>query len=448
LTIGSSSGAARNRRGADGGAGAASIRTGGSGLSISATVLPADAADKTITWSTNSDLVSLNRTTGSEVTVTAQNTTDDAQYVPITAKASNGFYVPAHVYVEPKFIDPPAVTQAPKLEPPADGKVHVDYALDLGSREDQSVISWYACDDAEGTNARKIAVSRGNQPLTTYTLTRGDVGKFLRASVEPKHHISEPGPAVVATAAAPITPADVPSTTVSPNFRNFVETPSDDVIDGRWIVQGPWSIVAGDNLTNGYGIRALGRGAPRFAGGGFGLPPTADAPNPATRPDPLASSLVYFRDGDVGDMLVDLIMTPDKTEGTVFAIPGAPDGTGPGHEHGDIFIKYDPRTATGYSLRYWRTTQSAAACTYQFYRIENGVASPLDDHRVQSGVFKRNTLLTLKTVGPTISVDAHDTVDNQTLSMEGTIIPNHFGGAGVWSTGASTTYSQINISYP
>lgn len=128
--------------------------------------------------------------------------------------------------------------------------------------------------------------------------------------------------------------------------------------------------------------------------------------------------------------------------------PGAPDGNGPGREHGDIFIKYDPRTATGYSLRYWRTTKSASACTYQFYRIEHGIASPLDDNQIQSGVFKRNTLLTLKTVGSKISVAAHNTVDDQSLAMEGTITPNRFGGAGVSSTGASTTYSQFRISYP
>jgi hypothetical protein len=39
-------------------------------------------------------------------------------------------------------------------------------------------------------------------------------------------------------------------------------------------------------------------------------------------------------------------------------------------------------------------------------------------------------------------------MDDKTLAMEAAIIPNHFGGAGVWSTGASTTYSLIKISYP
>jgi hypothetical protein len=147
-------------------------------------------------------------------------------------------------------------------------------------------------------------------------------------------------------------------------------------------------------------------------------------------------------------MQIDLVMTPDKTAGTVFAVPGSPDDTGAHSGHGDIFIKYDPRTKTGYSLRYWRTTQSAAACMYQFYKIENGVGAPLNDRRILSGVFKRNTFLTLKVAGSTISVDAHNTADGQTLAMEGTIVPNGYSGAGVWSTGAATIYDLVRISYP
>jgi hypothetical protein len=403
------------------------IRTGGPGVTLNASVLPSDAADKTITWSTKSDLVTLSRTTGPDVLVTGKNTTEDAQYVPINATAADGFFVTAYVYVEPKFIDPPAVTAAPRLNPPADGKVAVDYTLDLRGRADQSLITWFTCDDASGANPKKVAVSRGNQPLRAYTLMPGDVGKFLRVSVEPKHAICDPGPAVYANASAPIAAVDIASSAVSPNFRNFVESPSPAPTPGRWTVVGNWMVLAGDNFTNGYGIRA-GTGVRGNRGDG--------------------SALFYFKDGDTADMQVDLVITPDKTEGTVFAVPGGPEDSGSRNSHGDIFIKYDPLTKTGYSLRYWRTTQSAAACMYQFYKIENGVGSPLNDQQVQSGVFKRNTLLTLKATGSTISVQAHNTIDDQTLDMQGTIIPNHFSGAGVSASGAANIYSQLRVSYP
>lgn len=406
---------------------ASTIRTGGPGVAIRASVAPASAADKTITWSTKSDLVSLSRLTGPEVMVSATNTTDSAQYVPINATASNGFYVTAYIYVEPKFIDPPAITSAVKLNPPSDGKITVDYTLGLGGRADQSLITWFACDDATGAKPKEIAVSRGDEPLRAYTLMPGDVGKFLRVSVQPKFAISEPGPAVYAMANTPITAANVPSATVSPDFRNFVETASDAPQAGRWTVLGAWSVIARDDLVNGYGIRAGTTARDSRAAG---------------------NSLFYFKNGDTGDMQVDLVITPDKTEGTVFAISGSPSDTGLRNYHGDIYIKYDLATNTGYSLRYWRTTRSAAACTYQFYKIENGVGSPLSDTQVLSGVFKRNTLLTLKVTGSTISAEAHNTLDDQTLSLQAPITPNKFSGAGVSATGAANIYSQIRISYP
>ncbi len=406
------------------------VRTGGPGVAIGATVAPSNAADKTITWSTQSNLIALSRTTGPDVVVTGRNTTEESQYVPITARASNGFYVSAYVLVEPKFIDPPAVTAAPKINPPAAGKVSVAYGLDLRGREDQSLISWYTCDDAAGANPVKVAVSRGNQPLKTYTLMAGDVGRFLRVGVEPKHHISEPGPAVYATSATAVAASDISESIVSPDFRNFVETATETPINGRWTVLGSWSIVAGDNLTNGYGIRA---GAAR------GLPAAGDVAS--------ASSLFYCKEGETGDMQVDLFMTPDKTEGTVFAVPGSPDDNGVRNFHGDFFIKYDPRTKSGYSLRYWRTTHSAAACMYQFYKIANGVGTPLNDKQVQSGVFKQSTSLTLKVTGSTISATARNTVDDQSLAMEAIITPNRFGGAGVSATKVATIYSEMKISY-
>ncbi|HVX83398.1 MAG TPA: pectinesterase family protein [Phycisphaerae bacterium] len=404
------------------------IRTGGPGVTIGAAVVPGDVADKSIRWSTDSELVSLSATTGAEVVVTARNGTEKSQYVPIVAKASNGFYVTAYVYVQPKLIAAPVLTSGPKIGAPAAGKVAVEYGIDLGGREDESEITWYACDDAAGANPVKVAVSRGDVPLKSYTLMPGDVGKFLRVSVEPKHAMSEAGPAVHAMAGAAVRAADVPSTTVSANFRNFVETPTGALVNGRWNVVGNWSVVEGETLANGYGIRAAaatGRGA-------------------AAGP----SALFYMKEGEAGDMQVDLEIRPEKTEGTVFNVPGSPSETGSRNSHGDIYIKYDPRTKNGYSLRYWRTTQSAAACVYQFYKIENGVGSPLNDQQVLSGVFKQNTLLTLKVSGKAISVRAHNTFDGQTLEMEGTIAPNRFSGAGVSATGAVTTYSAMKVSYP
>ena len=396
-----------------------SIRTGGPGATIGATVTPA-RADQTITWSAGSDLISLSRTTGPTVVVTGRNTTSSAEWVAVRATAANGIYVTAYVYVEPKYTDPPAVTAGPTIHPTADGMAAVDYTLDLRGREDQSLVSWYLCDDASGTNPRKIAVSRGNQPLKTLPLTPGYVGKYLKVTVQPKHNISDPGSEVQAVSAKPVAAADVRSTAVSPDFRNFVPDTNDTYMSGLWTVLGTWAVVPGDNFVHGYGIR------------------------PSTR-----AYLLYQQDTDCGDMQVDLVMASEKA-GQGFSVPGSPAESGPRNLHADVYIKYDPRTRNGYALRFWRTIRSADKCLFQLYKIENGTGSPLNDRQELSGVFKTTTHLTLKVTGTTLAVSASNDVDQETLALEGTIVPNRFGGAGVFwpGGGSSTIYSQIEISYP
>lgn len=398
--------------------GSPSIRTGERGATIGATVTPT-RADQTITWSTKSDLISLSQTTGSKVVVTGRNTTSQAEWVAVKATATNGFYVTAYVYVEPKYIDPPSVVTGPTLNPSADGMATVDYTLKLDGREDQSLVTWYICDDAAGSNARKIAVSRGNQPLKTLPLTSGYVGKYLKVTVQPKHNISDPGPEVQTVSANPIAATDIRSTTVSPNFRNFVSETNDTYVSGLWTVLGTWAVLPGDRYVNGYGIRPSNPGY-----------------------------LLYQQDADRGDMQVDLVMASEK-DGQGFSVPGSPADSGDRNLHADIYIKYDPRTTNGYALRFWRTTQSANKCMFQLYKIENGAGSPLNDRQVLSGVFKTTTHMTLKVSGTTLAVSASNDVDKETLSLEGTIAPNHFAGAGVyWPRGSSTIYSRIEISYP
>ena len=254
------------------------VRTGSTSGAISVNPLPSRTKDAPITWSTASDLVTLSPT-GNKVTISGNNKTNRAEYVAVQAKAANGFFVTVPVNVEPAFIDPPKFTSNPVVGTPLAGKVAVHYALDLGGREDQSVITWYQCDDSACANPRKVAVSRGNLPLRSYTLAAGDVGKVLRVSIQPKHNISDPGPEVVAVAAKPITSANIVSTTVNPNFRNFVETASTEFVNGDWTVIGTWTPVTGDTLVNGYGLRVSGLlGAPPNRG--FGAPPPPPPPDP------------------------------------------------------------------------------------------------------------------------------------------------------------------------
>jgi hypothetical protein len=398
------------------------IRTGAAGVTIGASVTPSRASDATISWSTQSDLVSLNRTTGPDVVVTARNTTSQAQWVPITAAVPSGFRVTAYVFAEPKYILPPAVTSAPKIGAPANGVVRVTYALALGGHQDQSPISWSLCDDAACAKSREVAVSRGNVPLKTLPLMRGFAGKFLRAVVQPKIEISEPGEPVYAISAAAIPASAISASTVSLKPANLSLTPTPgQPASGLWTVTGPWTVVSAPELVDGYGVHS-GNGP---------------------------ASLLYHDDAEHGDMRIDLVMTPDKREGQGFSVPGSPSETGPRNLHSDVYIKYDPATRNGYALRYWRTTQSASKCMFQLYKIVDGVGSPIDSQQVLSGVFKSNVTMTVKITGPKFVVDAANSEHDDTLHLESTIAPNRLSGGGVfWPGGSANTYSRIDISYP
>lgn len=404
----------------------ATIRTGGPGATIGATVTPDRAASGDIVWSTQSDLVALNgktlsKATGPSVVVTARNTTSQPQWVPITATTPNGFHVIAYVYSEPTYINPPAMTLAPQVAAPRNGSVSVTYALALGQREDQSLVSWSICDDSICSKARSVAVSRGDQPLKTLTLMPGFARKFVKVAVQPKVEISEAGPPVYAISAAPIAESEIAAAVVSLNFRSLVTDPDESYVGGLWTILGPWTVAAEDELVNGYGARS-GNGP---------------------------ASLLYQEDLERGDMQVDIVMTPDKTAGQGFSIPGSPSENGPRNLHSDVYIKYDPRTKNGYAMRFWRTTLSSSKCMFQLYKIANGIGSPIDDRQVLSGVLKPNTKMTLRIVGDKFTADASNTENDETLHLEGVITPNRFGGAGVfWPGGSANAYSRIDISYP
>ena len=124
-------------------------------MAVTATVLPQRAKDTPVTWSAASDLVTLSSTSGNTVTISGNNKSDRPEYVTVKAMAANGFYATVHVFVEPRFLAAPLFTKKPVIEPPANGTVRVDYALDLGGRQDQSLITWYECADAQCTARRK-----------------------------------------------------------------------------------------------------------------------------------------------------------------------------------------------------------------------------------------------------------------------------------------------------
>lgn len=397
------------------------IRTGKTKATIGAVVTPIYAKNTTVRWSTPSHLISLNRTIGPMVVITGRNQTEHAKWVPVRATASNGLFATAWVYVKPSYVNPPKIIAGPTLSQPKNGRINLNYRLNLKKgREDQSIATWSVCDNASGANPRVVAVSRGKKPLRSLTLTPGYVGKYIKVKLTPRNQRSKPGASVSVISKAPVPRSSVNLIRVSPNFRNFVVTPNHTFTNYMWTVSKNWEIEHGEGLENGYGIHSTG-----------------------------PASLFYQRDNETGNMQVNLMFRPDKTAGQVFSVPGSPADHGVNNLHADIYIKYNPRTGNGYSLRFWRTTKSAVKCMFQFYKIKNGVGIPLNKKQVLSGVFKRDTHLILKVTGDSITVNANNTKDHNTLHMQAKILPNRYGGAGMsWPRGSSAICSRFAISWP
>ena len=413
---------------------AQTIYAGGPALPLHAVVFPARAQGDSIVWSTNSHAVSLDKTIGRSVLVSAQNNTDRAEQATVRATASNGFYTTLEIEVEPRRLTPPKFTKAPEMLAFAEGKARVSYALDLAGHQDRSRITWYLCDDARCAARRKVAVSRGDQPLREYALGIGAIGRYVEAEIQSRDDRSDDGAMIAAISAKPVAAGNVASRTVSPEFRDFVETSNDQYVSGIWTILGTWQPVTdadlifwksptGDDLVHGYGIRAATQGG----------------------------SLLYQSDQPAGDMEVKVVMSPEKILGEGLSSPGTGEDRAD-LQRGDIFIKYDPRSRTGYSLRFWHPIESQHECMFQLFRIDGGKGMPISDKQL-TGVFKPQTTFMLSIRGSTFTARAANDQDGDRLALRTTVVPNQFGGSGTyWSgtvrPGNSNVISQFEISYP
>lgn len=376
------------------------LRTGDAPAEIAAKVLPTGST-ASIRWSTASPFVRLSGATGDRITVTAANTTDRVQVVPIRVSADNGLYATAYVTVDPALIAAPVLRGDPTLKI-SNAEAHVAYALTLPpGRVDQSRVSWFVCGDASCADAERVAVSRAGKPLKTLPLTEAMSGRHLMATVEPAHDLSTPGPSVRAVSNAP---AAAPHSGRNPavlNLSSVPDTTSPDRWDGDWSLRGAWIPEAPMDGEPRWGLRV------------------------GTEP----STLLYTGRKTAGDMDITLTFDTDKLEGQGFGMPGS--SADSATLRSDIFFKYDPETRTGYALRMWRTTQASNATMFQVFRITEGRGEPISTQQL-TGVLKPTTTIRITVRGRQVSIAGSNTVDRETLSLSAEIEPNRFSGAGLY----------------
>lgn len=423
------------------------IRTGQTTATLTCSVTPATyASSRTLgRWqfaASNPDIVQITPGANNSITVAGANKSTAPVDVVIVAKNELGLEAAMKLTVEPAFVDPPKFSRDPAITPPTEGRVTLGYQLDLGSdlRTDESLITWFRCTDGQGANPLKVAVSRRDKPEIAYTLSDGDVGYYLMATIRPKHNVSEAGPLVTVYSRTAVAKEDVKIQKIDTDFQNFPAEPQPKILPGNWTLDGYVAPDAARGNAQRYQVNPNSwTYGPGQAGSinYFGLYQTARG-----------ARLFYTpADGKYDAMTVRAKFAPNKSTGQGFGSAT--------EQFLDVYIKYDLATNTGYGLRIQRLTTeeinaigyngsgAVAGCAFFLTKFTNGAMTPVSKKVMSSAFvsectvdlsFKSGRLLAKVTSDDEVrSGDAFDY--SREVQFDEPVEPNTFGGTGMLFTG-------------
>ncbi len=408
-----------------------SLRPEDGPATLSANTFPVGATAD-IRWSATSNAIQLEPVGPSTVRITTRYEGEASTAVPVTATAGNGIENHRVLTLHPAELSAPMFIRAPALSIREDGKVEVDYELDLafagGTRPDRSRVTWYRLAQADESGPIPVAVTRGDKPLRHYSLTQSDVGHHLMARVAPAHNRSEPGEAQSALTARAIRIEDVPEAAREQVTLNVEQSPvarQPERLPHTWTrdTHYPadqsvnWEARPVDAWRYGSGING--------AEGRRGL-----------MPDAQGARLLYTLNQHSGGMQVELSLATEKTAAQGF---GSPNG-----QYLEVYIKYDTRTRTGYALRIERTTKYAFATDFTLYRYEQGLGTPISES-ISATAFNPNTRIVLNVEGEQLSAVIRSDYPQSSeqkeaglpteVTLQASITPEPVGGFGLQHTG-------------
>ena len=370
--------------------------------------------------------VKLSTTEGNEITVTPLNEDDEAVKFMLLASTDDGHEAAVELTVKPDLLPAPELEEQPVMHL-GYGMAHVHAHLDLGTRANHSLITWYRATKRDASDAIPVAVSRHNHPMDHYTLTKEDVGYYLVAGIAPKHVRSVVGEEVRVLSAKRVKMSDVtPSNRYETDFEHFPAENQPLVKEGFWTVDSfkpsdteaynwqprterpAWIYGASINGAVGEGLFQIQKGARLMF-------------------TPLK--------GTYGDMRVVLNCDAAKTAGQGF-------GSATG-QYMDICLQFDTRTMTGYGLRLIRTTKHSNAVDFLLVKYEKGTITPLTEP-VSSPCFRTDCTLTVEIVGSKMRATASTTIAlpeetkhlPQNVELEADVKPLPYGGFALQYTGS------------
>ncbi len=361
-------------------------------------------------------------------TIEGTNNEDEEKKLIVYAETTNGLEAAVAINVKPSAIPAPQFVKNPAIVKD-NGVLKVEYELDLGTRKDMSLVSWYRCTDANGTDPVLVAVTRFDEPLYAYNLSAGDVGYYIMAKVEPKNIRSEAGTGVTAVYSEKIEKKDVKTKNMSTDFKNFPAALQSLVKEGFWTVDyyrpadtesfGSWQ---GKETDTPWVYGMTGDGCK-----GYGLYQGVQG-----------ARLMYTPvAGKYGDMSLKIVVDPAKVAGQGFGSAG---------QYMDVCLKFDTTTLTGYGLRVVRTKAASDAVTFVLVKYDNGKTTYISDEVIAS-CYQTGCEITLTVKGNKLTAHVETSTAQladqaakgypHSVDLSADIEANDFGGVAVQHAGTT-----------
>jgi hypothetical protein len=402
-----------------------------------------DFKGETVKWSVNREFESLvdliPSEDGTSCQVVPHNLNDETIGITVSASTTSGLQAASVLSVAPSKLEPPKFISQPKIRENNNGKLVVNYKLDM-KFVDQSLVTWYRCTDANGGNAIEVAVSRLNKPMLEYEISEGDIGYFIMVTVTPKHLRCKEGIPFSAVMEKPVTAEDVKAD------KNILHTDFTNVSlkNQTKIIQGFFTMCSIESPANYQGMSAGGDRDAWYYGEG-----TDGAAGQQGLLQGRSARLLYTPVGnDFGDMKLSMTVAPSKTAGQGFSVA---------HLYMDVLIKFDTKTMTGYALRFIRTTKYSDAVDCIFIKYNNGLVEEISKP-VSTSCYRPTCNITLETKGNKIIAHADSPAEYYKIpnrpevltevNMETEINPDRAGGFGIeYNGGAATMIKVLNVEW-
>lgn len=354
----------------------------------------------------------------------------ETRNIIVTAQTADGLEAASVLTIAPSFLPPPNFIDKPTIVNTNNGSLEVRYKLDM-PYADQSLVSWYRCKDAEGSQPIEVAVSRYNEPMTSYPLWAGDIGWYILAKVAPKHLRCHAGPAEQVIWSRKIQASDVKQaqSPYIPEFKNLSARYQPFIIPGFWSIESyapcdthDWYWEA-DNTVDAW-----------YYGPGI----NGAAQDTGFVQNRKGARMRYQPVGDeFGDMKISFTAAPSKTAGQGFSSAR--------QQYMDIGLKMDLNQMNGYALRLIRTTKYGDATDFLFVKYEHGEATPISE-AVSASCYRPNCVISVELKGNKLIAHAENTGDyfskhdgtevKRVVDLELAVEPNQFGGVSIQHTGS------------